>query len=1322
MTRTKIVVFSTLIILIISLYAQAGPVPDTGQTTSSTETFGEDSDYLINPPSYTKLDANGNELADSVASWTMVRDNVTGLIWEVKTDDGSVHDKDNKYTWYDSNPNTNGGDAGTPGNRTDTEDFINKLNSSNYGGHSDWRMPTIDELPSIIDYGTYYPAIDDDYFPNTMSSDYWSSTTRNKPGVAWRVDFNHGSVNYNEKSFTYYVRAVRGGQSGSFDKLVSNGDSTVTDTATGLMWQQETSGTMNWGASLGYCENLSLAGYSDWRLPTAKELASIVDHSKFNPAIDSGYFPNTKSSYYWSSTIDANNNGKAWLVYFITGHINNLYKSNTYYVRAVRGGQSGSFGNSDIWYKDSDSDGFGDPNNLTASTSQPSGYVADKTDCNDNDATIYPGATEIPNDNIDQDCVGGDSVNLPTWYYDSDGDGFGDLNDSLLVSVQPKGYVANSSDCNDTDATIHPGATEIPDDTIDQDCNGSDAVSTGIWYYDSDGDGYGDYNDSLSVSVQPKGYVSDNTDCDDTNASIHPGATEIAGDGIDQDCNGSDQTSTTTPANNQIYAIAPANNETLSFGSANGQLTFSFTKITDATKYFLYFELNDLINHTTIPISSELIPPGSGNSATQGFSESFVGMTYNIPLDSPTWDSMALYNIKWGVEAFNSSGALVGSTYESSIPNKYVSNIKFLASTAIALTSPSPGSTLVLSDSAPVFKWDLYSGVTAYELILARVDGLSFSPVLPFPNLTLNLLTMDDATWQSMPAGKWYWTVLGKDSIGNQMPSKFTIFDFEVTGQGTPIPAQPPVQAPTNIKTNSLGMDFVSITPGTFTMGSPTDEPGRYINETQHQVTLTKGYYMQTTEVTQGQWEAVMGSNPSSFSGCGLDCPVEKVSWNYVHLFIDKLNQLGEGLYMLPTEAQWEYAARAGAGTAFANGEITELGSGYDPNLDAMGWYVYNSNKTIHPVAQKTPNTWGLYDMHGNVLECVQDWYGDHSSSSVTDPIGPSSGSYRVIRGGSWDNIAKYSRAAFRSAINPDYTPDILGFRLVLSSDQEPTPTSKTWYIDSDGDGYGNSANSLTSSAQPYGYVSDNTDCNDNDAIIHPGATEIAGDEIDQDCNGSDLASSDSTCGAYVALGVWKEFDCYNLAAIGKTTNDDPFTPSWRLIGGYWQWGRKGPDSSQWYDTNTANFAHGPTGPGLADANDGSISSWDDNYAPDDSWSDTYKTAHDPCPAGYRVPTQSQWEGVINNNTQSTVGTWSESTTNYSSAYSFGDDLMLPSVGYRFSSSSGSLYYRGYLGYYWSSTQSTSGSAWRLGFSSSPARADGSHHRKNGLSVRCVAE
>jgi len=230
---------------------------------------------------------------------------------------------------------------------------------------------------------------------------------------------------------------------------------------------------------------------------------------------------------------------------------------------------------------------------------------------------------------------------------------------------------------------------------------------------------------------------------------------------------------------------------------------------------------------------------------------------------------------------------------------------------------------------------------------------------------------------------------------------------------------------------NSLGMEFVYLPPGTFMMGSPPDESSRDDDEKQHRVTLTTGFYMQTTEVTQGQWHAVMGYNHSGFSYCGDDCPVENVSWHDVQSFIRKLNQReGSGTYRLPTEAEWEYAARAGSTTDFANGDISETGCAYDSNLDAMGWYCGNASKKTHPVARKQPNAWGLYDMHGNVYEWCRDWSGNYPLNSVTDPTGPSTGSRRVFRGGSWLSLAESCRSADRNGIEPGSLKNRLGFRL----------------------------------------------------------------------------------------------------------------------------------------------------------------------------------------------------------------------------------------------------------------------------------------------------
>ncbi|MCP4353629.1 MAG: formylglycine-generating enzyme family protein [Desulfobacterales bacterium] len=251
----------------------------------------------------------------------------------------------------------------------------------------------------------------------------------------------------------------------------------------------------------------------------------------------------------------------------------------------------------------------------------------------------------------------------------------------------------------------------------------------------------------------------------------------------------------------------------------------------------------------------------------------------------------------------------------------------------------------------------------------------------------------------------------------------------------------------TTIK-NSFGMTFKLISSGTFMMGSPEDEPGRWHWETLHQVTLTKPFYMQTTEVTQRQWKDVMGNNPSRFPNCGDDCPVDGVSWDDVQEFVTELNKRGEGTYRLPTEAEWEYAARAGSSSAFANGKITGSECGYDSNLNTIGWYCGNASVTysgcadlsdwggtscegIHQVAQKQPNSWGLYDMHGNVHEWCQDWFDYYPSSAVTDPVGPESGSKRVIRGGSWDNKTEWCRSAFRMNLKPDKQNSPVGFRLV---------------------------------------------------------------------------------------------------------------------------------------------------------------------------------------------------------------------------------------------------------------------------------------------------
>ncbi len=224
---------------------------------------------------------------------------------------------------------------------------------------------------------------------------------------------------------------------------------------------------------------------------------------------------------------------------------------------------------------------------------------------------------------------------------------------------------------------------------------------------------------------------------------------------------------------------------------------------------------------------------------------------------------------------------------------------------------------------------------------------------------------------------------------------------------------------------------WVRIEPGAFTMGSPGSEEGRDLSEEQHKVTITRGFWLKPTEVTQGEWTAVMGSNPSNYTACGSTCPVEQVSWNDAVAYCNKLSErenlqqcyVGErfvGLgctgYRLPTEAEWEYAARAGT-TGARHGEV-----------GAVAWYDGNSNSTTHPVGQKQANAWGLHDMLGNVWEWTSDWY-DGYSGAARDPVGPDSGQYRVIRGGGWALVAADVRSAYRNGGEPGNRADNIGFR-----------------------------------------------------------------------------------------------------------------------------------------------------------------------------------------------------------------------------------------------------------------------------------------------------
>jgi formylglycine-generating enzyme required for sulfatase activity len=250
--------------------------------------------------------------------------------------------------------------------------------------------------------------------------------------------------------------------------------------------------------------------------------------------------------------------------------------------------------------------------------------------------------------------------------------------------------------------------------------------------------------------------------------------------------------------------------------------------------------------------------------------------------------------------------------------------------------------------------------------------------------------------------------------------------------------AQPPKEI-----TNSIGMMLVLIPKGTFMMGSPESEKGRdKDDETQHEVTISKDYYLGVIEVTQGQYEKVMGTNPSHFQKQFIRksdssmYPVEQVSWEDAVDFCKKLSELPEEkkagrVYCLPTEAEWVYACRAGSKSAYSFGETSK-------SLGDYAWFDRNSKGQTHPVGERKPNAWGLYDMHGNVWEWCSDRYGEYPKVAVSDPVGPREVSVRVLRGGSWCDVAASCRSAIRRRYVPSIRGNDLGFRLALISSETP--------------------------------------------------------------------------------------------------------------------------------------------------------------------------------------------------------------------------------------------------------------------------------------------
>lgn len=347
-----------------------------------------------------------------------------------------------------------------------------------------------------------------------------------------------------------------------------------------------------------------------------------------------------------------------------------------------------------------------------------------------------------------------------------------------------------------------------------------------------------------------------------------------------------------------------------------------------------------------------------------------------------------------------------------------------ITSTGLATARRDGLATIIAIATPTVSGW---ASLTVDAVPLEIVTGsLPVGFVGEYYELTLEGVGVSTAVWSviggSLPLGLTLDPSSGQIS-GTPMEVGVSRFTIQLSSGGQSVSRE--MTIPTILGDLGIGFgedQFVLIPAGSFQMGSVD---GAADEEPVHTVNITQPFYLQKTEVTQGQWLEIMGTNPSAFKSCGSTCPVERVSWDLIQDFLTALNAAYPGLnYRLPTEAEWEYAARAGTTGDYA-------GTG---KLDDMGWYADNSGRKTVFVGLKEPNAWGLYDMHGNVFEWVQDWYSAnyYGVSPENDPQGPPEGTRRVIRGGSVDQNADQARSANRhsnSPGNPGFTI-YLGFRL----------------------------------------------------------------------------------------------------------------------------------------------------------------------------------------------------------------------------------------------------------------------------------------------------